>query len=195
MSKTKIKIIQSEAKTKLDKQIEKGRALAVKAMDVLRGTRAHTSDRTRERDNYIVLFNKWQDFTTAELNQIFLSSNYSHEFKEKVSSKRKMVSSDWIPDVDYYLEHLLSPKIDYLSILRDSIDEFKFEKPAATKATIPQKQDRYLEFPERVTLSWLWRHVPFSFWVWLVGLLVSAFLIGISIGQLKIVQHLISQSK
>ena len=37
--------------------------------------------------------------------------------------------------------------------------------------------------PEKVTISWLIQHVPVSFYVWLAGLLATAFLFGVQIGK------------
>lgn len=43
------------------------------------------------------------------------------------------------------------------------------------------------ELPEKVTFVWLFRHVPIQGWMALLGLLVSAGLIGISIGKSPLV--------
>lgn len=40
------------------------------------------------------------------------------------------------------------------------------------------------EFPEKVTLSWLIRHVPISFWFWLGGIVVTAFAAGLKAAEL-----------
>jgi hypothetical protein len=40
------------------------------------------------------------------------------------------------------------------------------------------------ELPEKVTLSWLVRHVPISFWFWLIGLLAAALALGTKLGPL-----------
>lgn len=40
-----------------------------------------------------------------------------------------------------------------------------------------------LEFPDKVTLAWLWEKVPAKFWCSLLGLLITFFLFGITIGQ------------
>lgn len=40
-----------------------------------------------------------------------------------------------------------------------------------------------LEFPDKVTLAWLWEKVPAKFWCTLVGLLIASFLFGVTVGQ------------
>ena len=195
MSKTKIKIDQSEAKAKIDAQIDKGRNLVEKALHIIRDTHTHTNQHTRAKDNFIVTFDQWRDFTIEIINQIFVSSTYAYEFKEKESSKSMLVNSHWSPDVDYYLEQLLIPKIDYLTILSDSIEQFQKEKPSRSQKNNKKRRDSTLEVPDRVTLAWLWRHVPYSFWFWFIGLLVSAFITGLYVGQLEFIQKLINQWK
>lgn len=63
MSKTSIKIGHSEAKSKLNTQIETGKKLAEKALHILRDTPPHTNAHTRAKDGFVVLFDQWCDFT------------------------------------------------------------------------------------------------------------------------------------
>ena len=57
-----------------------------------------------------------------------------------------------------------------------------------------KKQNRAdLKEPAKVTLSWLFHHVPIRLWLWLVGLLITAFIIGVKVGQIGWVQGLISK--
>ena len=59
------------------------------------------------------------------------------------------------------------------------------EAVAARTPRLPTKQrprpaeDGLPELPAKVTLSWLVRHVPISFWFWLLGILSAAFLAGV----------------
>lgn len=47
-----------------------------------------------------------------------------------------------------------------------------------------------LKLPERVTLRWLYEHVPYSLWASLVGLLLAAFALGITAAiKLSLVQQ------
>jgi len=57
-----------------------------------------------------------------------------------------------------------------------------------------RKQNRPdLEEPAKVTLHWLFRHVPIRLWIWLVGLLITAFIIGVRIGGIGWVRSLIGK--
>lgn len=193
MSKTKIKIDHSEAKSKIDAAIEKGKKLAKQGLHILKDTLSHTDQRIRARDNFAVLYNQWRGFTAEILLQVYVSSTYANEFNKKESSKKQLVGSNWQPDVDYYLEKMLIPKIDYLNILSGSIDQFQKEKVSHTPKIYKKHHEPNLEMPDRVTLAWLWRKVPLRFWFWLVGLLVAAFLFGLSVGQLDLMQDLLNQ--
>ena len=102
------------------------------------------------------------------------------------------VSSDWVPDVEYYLEKEIVPKVDYLSVLSRSIDQFQKAEADAATSVAPPQVEADLELPGRVTLAWLWQHVPASLWIWLLGLLVAAFIFGVTVGQIDWVQKLVS---
>lgn len=47
-----------------------------------------------------------------------------------------------------------------------------------------------LEYPDKVTLKWLWSHVPYSFWIFLISLLVAAFSLGITLANTKLYNSL-----
>jgi hypothetical protein len=44
--------------------------------------------------------------------------------------------------------------------------------------------DDVLELPAKVTLLWLIRHVPVSFWLWFVGIVSAAFVAGLKVAAL-----------
>jgi hypothetical protein len=55
-------------------------------------------------------------------------------------------------------------------------------KQTAVTANEPVVREPVL--PDKVTLSWLVKHVPVSFWLWFVGLLAAAFVAGAKWGSL-----------
>ena len=54
--------------------------------------------------------------------------------------------------------------------------------------------NKSLEYPEKITLKWLWHNVPYTFWIWFVSTLCVAFLFGVSIGQSKLYQDLMTKN-
>jgi hypothetical protein len=56
-----------------------------------------------------------------------------------------------------------------------------------------------LEFPQTVTLSWLWQYVPIRFWWWLLsiilGLVGTAFYLGIKATQISLVKEIFGLNK
>jgi hypothetical protein len=46
----------------------------------------------------------------------------------------------------------------------------------------PPQTVRDPELPDKVTLSWMVRHVPISFWLWLAGIIGAAFAAGAKLG-------------
>ena len=73
--------------------------------------------------------------------------------------------------------------------LQDTINELQtivegYEKFGDPKAPSQgSKEQKRLEWPNKMTLAWLWHHAPVSVWWWLGGVLVTVFLLGIAIGQ------------
>lgn len=124
MSKTKIKISSDEAFKKLDQQIKKGSSLIDEGSENFKKSMGR--DR-RVDDNFENKYKMWLNITAEMLDGIFSSTDYSWEFKERISSQTEYVSSDWKPDIKYWITKELIPKIDYLVILRESINDFEFD--------------------------------------------------------------------
>jgi hypothetical protein len=40
-----------------------------------------------------------------------------------------------------------------------------------------------LTLPEKVTLAWMWDHVPVTWWWWIGTILVAVFAVGLTLGQ------------
>ena len=52
------------------------------------------------------------------------------------------------------------------------------------------KQTPELEWPQKITLSWLTKHAPISLWLKLLGALVTAFLLGVGFAQTKLYDNI-----
>jgi hypothetical protein len=50
-----------------------------------------------------------------------------------------------------------------------------------------------LIMPEKITLKWLWHSVPIGFWLWFLSLIVAAFVAGVFVGQISVVQEFIGK--
>lgn len=60
-------------------------------------------------------------------------------------------------------------------------------KPKMNKKSVAKTND---SMPEKITLAWLFHNVPYKFWLWLVGLLFTAFIAGVQSTKLTLVQEL-----
>lgn len=72
---------------------------------------------------------------------------------------------------------------------------------AITKLEIPsteidseKSQLKEIEYPKKVTLRWLYHHVPWSFWAWFIGLLISAFSLGAVVSETEFYKSFKSSS-
>ncbi len=84
--------------------------------------------------------------------------------------------------------------------LQDTINEFetivaRFEKYGGPKspATNTENADKPLEWPQKITLSWLYKHAPIGLWFKAGGILLAALILGITIGQSQIYKDLSSK--
>lgn len=68
-------------------------------------------------------------------------------------------------------------------------EEIQDTKEISHQITTTKKAD--FEKPEKVSLGWLWDHVPIRFWVYLVGILFSVFLLGIRFANTKLYKSII----
>ncbi|MGO9611733.1 MAG: hypothetical protein ACLPX5_01690 [Dissulfurispiraceae bacterium] len=117
----------------LDQQIEKGERLFKSGHSTIKKNKGNPIP-SRDRDVFESMFNLWVDTTYSILLKIYKNSEYALEFKDKQSSKVTYVSSSWVRDIKYYLQRQLVPKLDYLNVLRDSIDDFKEERVRALES-------------------------------------------------------------
>lgn len=128
----KIKISKEDAFEKIDQQIKKGASLIDEGSETFKKSMGRVR---RVDDNFENKYKIWLKITTEILDDIFISSNYSFEFKERISSHTEYVSSDWKPDIKYWITKEMIPKIDYLVVLRNNINEFEFY-PEENKSTV-----------------------------------------------------------
>ena len=78
MSKRHIQTSETEAKSKIDQQIQKGQMLMEEGINILRN-RPSLGNPTRLRDNFEVKYQQWEDFTTEILREVFVSGSYAYE--------------------------------------------------------------------------------------------------------------------
>ncbi len=76
--------------------------------------------------------------------------------------------------------------------LQDTINELetiiefydKFSRPIKNEnSNSESKQQAELEYPQKVTLSWLAKHAPIGLWLKFAGMLITVFLLGIGVSQ------------
>jgi hypothetical protein len=58
-----------------------------------------------------------------------------------------------------------------------------------------KQRKRRAVVPEKLTLAWLWNHVPLSWWAALVGSFLFVFTLGISVGQSELYSQVTTPAK
>lgn len=120
MSANKIKISKTLALEKIERQITKGSVLAKTGIDFIRKNSDHSMLRN-EVDNFEIEFEQWVNITGSILYETFDDYKYGSKFKDHISSEREYVGSSWQPDIKYFLERELLPKLEYLKILKKNV--------------------------------------------------------------------------
>ncbi|MGB8409276.1 MAG: hypothetical protein WCE58_05135, partial [Gallionella sp.] len=74
---------------------------------------------------------------------------------------------------------------DTVNELETAINLFdKYGDPKGQKQPeAPQRRETELEWPQKITISWLSKHTPVDLWLKFVGVLIDAFLLGIGFAQ------------
>jgi hypothetical protein len=62
----------------------------------------------------------------------------------------------------------------------------KLEIEAEHPADTPVESQKSVEYPEKVTLSWLYKHVPVKLWISFVAILLTAFSLGLAFSETKL---------
>jgi len=128
MAANKLKISKEVALEKLEKQIVKGSVLGQKGIEFIKNNTNHSVYRS-EIDKFNVELEQWIDITESTLYEIYHSYKYGSDFKKHRASKREYVDSSWQPNIRYYLEYELLPKLEYLKILKNNtVDLEEIEK-------------------------------------------------------------------
>ncbi len=55
--------------------------------------------------------------------------------------------------------------------------------------------NKQIEYPDKITMKWLWHNVPYSFWFWIISVLITVFLAGVFVGQTKLYHDLITKNE
>jgi hypothetical protein len=63
-------------------------------------------------------------------------------------------------------------------------------RPSQTNIEAPE-----VPFPEKLTIRWLYKHAPLSWWAWFAGLLISTFLMGIAFTNTPLYELLQTKSE
>jgi hypothetical protein len=87
-------------------------------------------------------------------------------------------------------------KKSYQREIDDTINELEFiidsyKKHGEPAKGGPSKETTQLEWPNKITLAWLFKHAPWALWTGFVALLVAAFVLGTQVAGTKLYGNLI----
>lgn len=85
---------------------------------------------------------------------------------------------------DYYGMSMAPTVSDMIEQAIGILDSPEYRRDAADLSGRKQKRPKEpvsVPLPDKVTLSWLVRHVPVKFWIWLIGIVTAAFGVGVKL--------------
>lgn len=170
MSKKHIKTTHEDAKIKISSQHDIGIQLAHSSIELIKNGKNNSRS---DVDGLKIQYDHWHDITSETLNEIFISSDYSYKFRKQKSSQIEYVNSSWQPDIKYYLHKEIKPKIDYLKMLVDNIEDFDEApiEPSINREEITSNSsDIDMPLKERIETNLV---------IWLLSMLLVGFLAGL----------------
>lgn len=131
-------------------------------------------------------FRKWRNALDGTLNQI-VQANYLLPCPIRVQRRKFGYSQRSLTD-----DELFSL---YQRDMDDTINELEFIIDSYRIHGEPPKggsgKESELEYPDKVTLSWLFHHAPIRLWLTIGWLLIAVFVLGTQVGNSKIYNRVI----
>jgi hypothetical protein len=128
-------------------------------------------------------FRRWKFEVTDLINRIQSEKyavNCSIATRSFASYGGSYTGSDKHAIVAYNLD--LKDTINELEILIERYDKHGAPNPRTPRSSAAPSNE--LQPPKPLTPDWLWRHMPISWWAYIVGALVAFFSAGFKLGQL-----------
>jgi hypothetical protein len=139
-------------------------------------------DRTKDSD-----FRRWKLEVTdliVRIQREKYTVNCSIELRSFTSFGGSYTGSDNQAIVSYNLD--LKDTINELEILIERYDKHGAPNPITPSSSAAPSNE--LQPPKRMTLDWIWRHMPVTWWKYIVGVPLTvfgiAFTLGVKLGPL-----------
>lgn len=137
-------------------------------------------------------FRKWRHNVTDLIERI---EDKGYEINTSIQSRDFCQQGSYTYDPTHK-DHLKAFNRD----LQDTINEFetiieRFEKYGDSKSSANnnEKSVKQLEWPPKMTLSWLFLHAPISLWMKASGIILASLLLGLAVGQSQMYKELSSK--
>jgi hypothetical protein len=92
-------------------------------------------------------------------------------------------------------DYFQSPSYKSVEDIRSILDSVITRLKRNPELCNPRHEDtpietKPIEYPEKITLKWLYAHVPYRFWSYLLGLLFAAFILGTTFANTQLYKSL-----
>lgn len=150
-------------------------------------------DKIKERINELIELAD-RVISTSETSEYSAGSSVNSElFREFRTSSLSFLKDTFGESHLYYVEFKNEVYDSYTSHSQEGRGILKAVKQEIDGGSLPGKASsvqKPLATPEKVTLRWLFNHVPFRIWAMLIGFLIAAFTFGaLATAKLSFVQE------
>lgn len=108
--------------------------------------------------------------------------NYHREFRERAHRMGLQLSADG---------HAANVR-RMRAVIHEAIAELELQEDVDERVEENAGSEEPLDWPQHVTLAWLWHHVPWSVWASLVAAFAAVFLAGTGVGHSEWYDRLVS---
>lgn len=123
-----------------------------------------------------------KDSDQGKLSQITLELSDLLEDALGNNDYSPMIINAYNQGLDNYYESSSYASIERIVSIVAAVKTRAENNPALVERPKTTKSDRKaLNLPDKVTLKWLFSHVPYTLWLWLGGLLIAAFSAGVTV--------------
>ena len=128
--------------------------------------------------------------TRDSLNDLFGDNDYSRmiadSYNDGISNMTGSPSLHCVKDIQAIISSAVTRIKNNPNILNPKEQYKEAKENIETKVT---------EIPEKITLAWLFSHVPIKFWLGAGALIISAFLFGIKASQWAFIKEIFGLTK
>lgn len=129
-------------------------------------------------------YRTWKNYTEEFLKQSFTGTELAEEFGSPWSPA--ILQSRTLSDEANSFKKTVKERIQRLKTIKERLELFPKADPKSGSERDP------VQYPDKVTVRWLINNVPVSVWLYLISILITVFVLGVTVGQTTFVKEIVN---